>query len=76
VFGVPDDRWGEMVVAVVVLKAGSDARAAELIAHVRELKGPVQAPKHLHFITQLPTTSLGKIDKKLLRDAFSKGQTA
>nr|WP_087573204.1 MULTISPECIES: AMP-binding protein [unclassified Sphingomonas]AJW29538.1 Long-chain-fatty-acid--CoA ligase [Sphingomonas sp. JE1] len=67
VVGIPDDRWGEAVTAVVVPRAGEKPVAAELIALVRERKGPIQAPKTIHFATALPLTSLGKIDKKRLR---------
>lgn len=71
VFGIPDAHWGEAVVAGVVLKAGSTATAAEIIALVKQLKGPVQAPKFVDFLTGLPLTSLGKPDKKALRAARS-----
>lgn len=75
VIGVPDDTWGESVKAVVVLRAGASASAAELIAHVRERKGPVQAPKSIDFVEALPVTSLGKPDKKALRAPYWKGAT-
>jgi fatty-acyl-CoA synthase len=67
VFGIPDARWGEAVTAAVVLNAGAQVSAAELIAAVKEAKGPVQAPKSVRFIAQIPLTSLGKPDKKTLR---------
>ena len=68
VYGKPDDRWGEAVTAAVILRPGATVTAAELIAHVRELKGPVQAPKQLHIVDELPTTTLGKVDKVRLRN--------
>ncbi|MFV0533126.1 MAG: AMP-binding protein [Cumulibacter sp.] len=68
VYGVPDDRWGEQVTAAVVLKPGSSATAEELIAQVRDLKGPVQSPKVVHIVDELPQTAVGKIDKKVLRE--------
>lgn len=67
VFGVPDERWGEAVVAVVVRRAGHDTDDAELTAHVRGLKGPLQAPKRIVFADDLPKTAVGKVDRKLLR---------
>jgi fatty-acyl-CoA synthase len=67
VFGVPDERWGEAVAAAVVLRAGSVTGTAELLAHVRALKGPVQTPKRLRFVSALPVTPLGKVDKRALR---------
>ncbi len=50
VIGVPDAKWGEAVKAVVVLKPGASVAPEELIALVREHKGPVQAPKSVEFI--------------------------
>ncbi|TYB57434.1 AMP-binding protein [Nonomuraea sp. PA05] len=70
VIGVPDPKWGEAVTAFVVRTADATATAEELIAHVRELKGPVHAPKRLDFVDGLPLTPLGKIDKKRLRARF------
>ena len=67
VFGVPDAHWGEAVVAGVVLKAGAADTAEEITALVREAKGPVQAPKFVDFLAEIPLTSLGKPDKKALR---------
>ena len=70
VIGVPDDKWGEAVKAVVRLKAGRHVEAAELIALVREAKGTVCAPKSVDFVDALPLTALGKIDKKALRARY------
>jgi fatty-acyl-CoA synthase len=74
VIGVPDAKWGEAVKAVVVLKPGARAQAEELIALVREHKGPVQAPKSVDFADVLPLTGLGKLDKKALRAKYWAGQ--
>ena len=74
VVGVPDDRWGEAVKAVVVLRAGHSIDADALIALVREHKGPVQAPKSVDFVDALPLTSLGKPDKKALRAHYINAQ--
>jgi len=73
VVGVPDERWGEAVKAVVVLRPGhegSDALAAELQGAVKEAKGSVQAPKSVDFVAQIPLSALGKPDKKALRKQF------
>jgi len=67
VYGIADEKWGEAVTAAVVLRAGTTVTAGELIAHVKQLKGSVQAPKSVHLLTELPMTPIGKIDKKALR---------
>lgn len=68
VVGLPDDKWGEAVTAFVVPKPGMSPDPAEIIALVRDKKGAVMAPKAVHFIDEIPVTSLGKPDKKALRD--------
>jgi fatty-acyl-CoA synthase len=70
VIGVPDATWGEAVKAIVVLRPGATADAAELIARVRDAKGPVHAPKSVDFVESLPVTGLGKPDKKVLRARY------
>ncbi len=67
VIGVPHAKWGEAVTALVVLNRGEQVSAQELTAFVAERKGSVCAPKTISFETELPMTSLGKVDKKALR---------
>lgn len=67
VIGIPDAKWGEAVMAYVTLKDGCTASAEEISAHVRQAKGAVAAPKRVEFVSSLPLTALGKIDKKALR---------
>ena len=69
VIGVPDAKWGETVKAVVVRHDGAAIEAEEISALVRERKGAVQAPRIVEFVDALPLTSLGKPDKKSLRQA-------
>ena len=71
VFGIPDEKWGEMVTAAVVLKPGMEATSEDLALHVRTAKGPHQAPKRFHYLDAIPLTNLGKPDKKALRDRFA-----
>lgn len=68
VIGVPDEKWGEAVKAVVV--PVHDVDADELIQFVKARKGSVVAPKSVDFVDELPVTSLGKVDKKALRDRY------
>jgi fatty-acyl-CoA synthase len=67
VIGIPDEKWGELVMAYVQAKPGTQPSADALVAAVREAKGAVAAPKRVDFIDALPQTALGKIDKKALR---------
>ena len=63
VFGLPDEKWGETVQAAVQLHPNKHADEAELIAFVRNLLGPVQTPKHVHFYESLPRSNVGKLLK-------------
>jgi fatty-acyl-CoA synthase len=70
VIGVPDDRWGEAVKAVIVLRPDAVATEEELITLVKNAKGSVQTPKSIDFVDQIPCSALGKPDKKALRATY------
>ena len=74
VIGVPDDKWGELVKAIVVLHEGKTATEEELIAFVKQKKGSLVAPKSVEFWKEIPLTNLGKLDKKKIREPFWKGK--
>ena len=74
VVGIPDDKWGEAVTAVVVTRNGAQPNAEALINLVKAQKGSAHAPKHVKFVTELPMTGVGKIDKKALRASFWVGR--
>jgi len=76
VIGVPDDKWGEAVKAVVVLKPGfeaSDELAVSMQALVKQAKGSVQSPKTIDFVEAIPLTAVGKPDKKAVRAHYWEG---
>ncbi len=70
VFGVPDDVWGEAVKAVVVLKPGCSATAAEIIAEASKHLASYQKPKSVDFVDALPKAPTGKILKRELREPY------
>ncbi len=73
VIGVPDEKWGEAVKAVVVLRpdvAPSDALSTEIIQMVKDAKGSVQAPKSIDYVDAIPLTAVGKPDKKAVRAQY------
>ena len=80
VIGTPDEKWGEAVTAVIVLRpehpadAESVARVtAEIQEAVKERKGSVQSPKQVIVVDSVPVTALGKPDKKAVRATFWEG---
>ena len=77
VIGVPHEKWGETVLAMVVTRPGelTDSRLErELIAHVKSSLGSVPAPKQILFTEALPLNPAGKVDKKALRKPYWQNQ--
>ncbi len=76
VIGVPDEKWGEAVKAVIVLQPGhtpSDQLTKTLQALVKEAKGSQQSPKSIDYVDTLPLTPVGKPDKKAVRARYWQG---
>jgi acyl-CoA synthetase (AMP-forming)/AMP-acid ligase II len=70
VVGVPDDKWGEAVKAVVELNPGASVSAEELINLCKDRLGSVKAPKTVEFIDKLPRSSVGKVLKRTVREKY------
>jgi len=75
VVGVPDDKWGEAVTAIVVPREGTHPDANALIELVKARKGSAHAPKRVEFVKELPVTGVGKVDKKVLRARYWEGRS-
>ena len=75
VIGVPDERWGEAVKAVVVLERGQKVDADAIIQFSRERIAGYKCPKSIDFIAQLPRNAAGKVLRKDLRAPYWKGKT-
>jgi len=71
VFGLPDDKWGEKVSAVVQLHAGCAADSEDLIAFAKTKIGSVKAPKLIRIWTELPRSKVGKVLKREIRDQLA-----
>lgn len=74
VVGVPDEKWGEAVKAVVELKPGRSAEPEEIIALCKERIGSVKAPKSVEFWDELPRSNIGKVLKRKIRERFWQGR--
>jgi fatty-acyl-CoA synthase len=74
VVGVPDERWGEIVVGFVRLAQGASLNRAALVSHCRERISPQKTPAHWITVQDWPLTGSGKIQKFVLRDRFVAGE--
>lgn len=74
VIGVPDEKWGEAVKAVIVLKEGETLSEDDLIAYARERIAGYKVPKSVDFVAELPRNPSGKILKRELRAPYWEGR--
>jgi fatty-acyl-CoA synthase len=73
VVGVPDDRWQERPLASVVVRDGASVTAAQLREFLTDRVPKWQLPERWSFIAEVPKTSVGKFDKKVLRRRYAEG---
>ena len=77
VIGIPDDDWGEQVLAVIEPRAGVEPTgelADELLAHCADRLAAYKRPKRIEFRADLPRTDAGKLYKRKIRDEYWAGE--
>jgi acyl-CoA synthetase (AMP-forming)/AMP-acid ligase II len=74
VIGVPDDKWGERVHAVIQLRDGAELGEAEVIAHCKGLIAGYKCPRSVSFVDAMPMSAAGKLQKFELRAPFWEGR--
>ena len=72
VFGVPDEKFGEIVCAWIVARAGQSVSAEELVQYCRSRIAHYKVPAHIRLVEQMPATVTGKLQKYLMRQAMAK----
>ncbi len=73
VIGIPDEKWGESVLALVIAEEPDWSDATHVLSCARTALGPVKAPKRVVFVSYLPRTPVGKTDRRALRNDYWKG---
>ncbi len=74
VIGIPDEKWGELVTALVVTTPGSELSEADVIAWTKQKLAGYKCPKKVEFRTELARTATGKLQKFKLREPFWEGK--
>ena len=75
VVGIPHAEWGEAVHAEVMLRSGASVAADELMAHAKARLGGYKAPKSLIFVDELPTSAVGKVLRRKVREKYWEGMS-
>ena len=68
VVATPDERWGEIVHAVIVVRDGAQVSSEEIIGYCRQTLAGYKCPKTVTFVEALPKTAIGKISRKVVRE--------
>lgn len=74
VVGIPDEKWGESILALVVLKSGQNTTEQELIDFCKARLASYKKPKHVEFVNELPKTFVGKILRRVIREKYWKDE--
>jgi acyl-CoA synthetase (AMP-forming)/AMP-acid ligase II len=75
VIGVPDEKWGESVKALVVVREGHAVTEPEVIEHCRQSLASYKKPQSVEFLPALPKNAYGKVLKRELRDRYWAGRS-
>ncbi|GAB3098947.1 long-chain fatty acid--CoA ligase [Cupriavidus yeoncheonensis] len=75
VVGVPDEQWGETVHAEVILRDGCEVTEEALIDHVKATIGRFKAPKSVAFVTEIPVSVVGKVQRRQVREKYWKAHS-
>ncbi len=71
VIGVPDEKWGEIPIAVIASESSSELNIDDLIDFCRSKMARYKVPKHFRFIEELPRNAAGKVNKVVLKDDWA-----
>jgi long-chain acyl-CoA synthetase len=71
IIGLPDEKWGEVVTAIVARKPNTNVTAEELVEHCRAALASYKKPRHVFFVDELPKNPSGKVLKRELRTRFA-----
>jgi acyl-CoA synthetase (AMP-forming)/AMP-acid ligase II len=74
VFGLPDERFGQSIAAIVSLEPGASAAPEDLISHIRARLSHYKAPRKLHIVAQVPRAPNGKPDYPAAKEMFAAAQ--
>jgi acyl-CoA synthetase (AMP-forming)/AMP-acid ligase II len=73
VIGVPDEKWGESIKAVIQLKPAGEVSEDQVVAHCKAKLGSLKAPRSVEFWPELPKSPVGKVLKRDIRKKFWAG---
>jgi acyl-CoA synthetase (AMP-forming)/AMP-acid ligase II len=75
VIGIPDERWGETVLAFIVSKPDAQLSSADIGEFCTDRIAGYKRPRRIEFVSDLPLNSIGKIDKNKLREKYWSNET-
>ena len=74
VIGIPHEKWGETPLALIVMRAGESSTEEAMISFCRDNLAHFKCPSRIEFVSELPRTATGKLQKFKLRDPYWEGQ--